>query len=171
MTVNLFDFSVMDANGKDTLLSNLKGKVTLVVNVASKCGFTSQYEGLEKIHEKFRDQGFSVLAFPCNQFGGQEPASDEEIQNFCQTNYSVKFPVFAKIEVNGPKTAPLFEFLKASAPGILGTEMIKWNFTKFLIDRNGKVIDRYPPQLKPEELIGSIQAALQDQQSTPLATK
>jgi glutathione peroxidase len=132
----------------------------LVVNVASKCGFTPQYEGLEALHKKFGPKGLVILAFPCNQFGAQEPGSNSEIQQFCQVNYGVSFPVMGKIDVNGDQADPLYEFLKSSAPGIFGTEAIKWNFTKFLIGKDGKVIKRYSTQTKPEEISADIEEAL-----------
>jgi glutathione peroxidase len=134
--------------------------VLLIVNTASKCGFTPQYEGLEALHRTYKDRGFEVLAFPCNQFGAQEPGDAAEIANFCSLTYDVTFPVFAKIEVNGDGTAPLFRFLKDQAPGLLGSRGIKWNFTKFLVDRSGKVVDRYAPTTKPEDIAKDIEALL-----------
>lgn len=157
---SLHEFKVKNALGQDTDLSQYKGKVVLVVNVASKCGFTPQYEGLEAVYEKYKDRGLVVLGFPCNQFGSQEPGSNDEIQQFCKLNYGVTFPVMAKVDVNGNNTAPLYEFLKSSAPGVLGTEAIKWNFTKFLVGKDGKVLERYAPQTKPEELQSDIERAL-----------
>jgi len=154
------DTPVKLADGTDSDLSAYAGKVLLIVNTASKCGFTPQYAGLEALQRKFGDRGFSVLAFPCNQFGAQEPGDAAEIANFCSTNYGVTFPVFAKIDVNGANAAPLYRRLKAEAPGVLGTEAIKWNFTKFLIDRAGDVVDRYAPTTKPEELEATIAALL-----------
>ena len=133
-------------NGATENLQDYAGKVLLVVNVASKCGFTPQYGELQALYEEVKDAGFEILAFPCNQFGAQEPGGAQEIETFCNTRYSVSFPVFQKTDVNGPNTHPLYQHLKAKAPGLLGTESIKWNFTKFLIDRNGKVSERYAPQ-------------------------
>ena len=132
----------------------------LIVNTASKCGFTPQYQGLQKLHEEFAEQGLVVMGFPCNQFGSQEPGSAAEIQSFCQLNYHVSFPIFAKVEVNGEESDPLFVMLKRSAPGLLGTEAIKWNFTKFLVDRSGNVFQRYSPTTKPEELVADIEKLL-----------
>jgi glutathione peroxidase len=132
----------------------------LIVNVASKCGFTPQYEGLEALQRQYRDKGFTVLGFPCNQFGQQEPGNAEEIANFCKLTYDVDFPIFAKIDVNGDDAAPIYKYLKDEAPGLLGSKAIKWNFTKFLVDRSGKVVKRYAPQTKPEELKQDIEALL-----------
>ena len=154
------DIPVTAANGSESDLSAHKGKVLLVVNVASKCGFTPQYEGLEALHRKYADRGFEVLGFPCNQFGAQEPGNAEEIANFCSLTYDVTFPVFAKIDVNGSSADPLYGELKKQAPGFLGTEGIKWNFTKFLVGRDGKVLKRYAPTDKPESLKADIEAAL-----------
>ena len=134
----------------------------LIVNVASQCGFTPQYEGLEKLFEKYRNQGFTILGFPSNQFGGQEPGTESEIKTFCERNYGVTFPLFSKIDVNGPNAHPLYNYLKEARPGILGTEGIKWNFTKFLVDRQGQVIKRYAPQDKPEAFAKDIEAALKE---------
>ncbi len=161
MSTNLYEFTAKDASGADHPLSKYKGEVMLIVNVASKCGFTTQYTGLEKLQKDFGPRGFHVLGFPCNQFGAQEPGNDQEIQSFCQLTYDVTFPVLSRIEVNGPNTAPIYEHLKASAPGLLGTEAIKWNFTKFLIGKNGKVLNRYAPQTKPEEIATDIAKALE----------
>jgi glutathione peroxidase len=141
-------------------LSSHKGEVMLIVNVASKCGFTPQYEGLEALQKQFHDRGFTVLGFPCNQFGAQEPGDAEEIANFCKLTYDVDFPIFAKIDVNGNDAAPIYKYLKAEAPGLLGSKAIKWNFTKFLVDRSGKVVKRYAPQTKPEELTKDVEALL-----------
>ena len=151
---------VTAANGSETDLSAHKGKVLLVVNVASKCGFTPQYEGLEALQRKFEGRGFSVLGFPCNQFGAQEPGNAEEIASFCKLTYDVSFPLLGKIDVNGPKAAPIYQHLKSEAPGLLGSEAIKWNFTKFLVDRSGKVVKRYAPQTKPEDIERDIEALL-----------
>ena len=132
----------------------------VIVNTASKCGFTPQYEGLEKVYQQYKDKGLVVLGFPCNQFGAQEPGGKEDIQEFCQLNYGVSFPMFDKIDVNGNDTHPLYEYLKKQATGVLGSESIKWNFTKFLVDRDGKVIDRFAPTTKPEDMVRDIEALL-----------
>jgi len=147
-------------DGAGDSLANHEGKVLLVVNTASKCGFTPQYKGLEALWQKYRERGFEVIAFPCNQFGGQEPGSADEIAEFCEVNFGLSFPLMGKIEVNGPGADPLFDWLKAEAPGVLGTKKIKWNFTKFLIDREGKVVRRYGPTDKPEGLAKDIEALL-----------
>lgn len=160
MTENIYSIPVRDIKKQETTLGNYKNKVLLIVNVASKCGFTPQYEGLEKVYRKYKERGFEILGFPCNQFGAQEPGDEQEIQNFCKMNYDVSFPLFAKIDVNGGDTAPIFDFLKSSQPGILGTEAIKWNFTKFLVDRSGKVVARFAPNTKPEEIESEIEKLL-----------
>lgn len=157
---NLYSFIVKNAANQDTSLEKHKGQVVLVVNVASKCGFTPQYTGLEQLFEKYQNQGFTILGFPCNQFGAQEPGSNEEIQSFCKLTYDVSFPIMAKVSVNGSDTAPVYDWLKESAPGILGTEMIKWNFTKFLVGKDGKVIKRYAPNVEPKDIAADIEAAL-----------
>ena len=157
----IYDFSPLNAAQKPKPLSAYRGQVLLVVNVASKCGFTPQYTGLEALHKKFGPKGFAVLGFPCNQFGGQEPGSEAEIQEFCELNFGVSFPLFAKVEVNGKGADPLFQFLKKERPGLLGTEAIKWNFTKFLVNRQGEVVKRFAPTDKPETLEAEI-AALVD---------
>jgi glutathione peroxidase len=151
MKKSIYEYSVKDINGQDIVLNQYKGKVLLIVNVASKCGFTPQYKGLEEIFEEYKGE-VVVLGFPCNQFGQQEPGDAEEIKNFCSLSYDVKFPLFQKIDVNGPDTHPLYEFLKEAKPGILGTEGIKWNFTKFLVNKNGEVVKRYAPNDKPESI-------------------
>jgi glutathione peroxidase len=151
---------VTAADGSQADLSAHKGKVLLVVNVASKCGFTPQYEGLEALHRRYADKGFEVLGFPCNQFGAQEPGNAEEIANFCSLTYDVTFPLLGKIDVNGPNAAPIYRHLKKEAPGVLGSEGIKWNFTKFLVDRSGNVVKRYAPQTKPEDIARDIEALL-----------
>ena len=151
---------VTAADGSQTDLSAHRGKVLLVVNVASKCGFTPQYEGLEALQRRYGDRGFTVLGFPCNQFKGQEPGNAEEIASFCKLTYDVSFPLMGKIEVNGAKAAPIYQHLKSQAPGLLGSEAIKWNFTKFLVDRSGKVVKRYAPTTKPAEIAGDIEALL-----------
>ncbi len=155
-----YSLSVKKADGQTMPLVEYKAKVVLIVNVASRCGYTPQYQGIEELYQKYRDQGLVVLGFPCNQFGAQEPGDDSEIQSFCKLTYDVDFPVMAKIDVNGVNTDPLYTWLKKSAPGILGTEMIKWNFTKFLIGRDGKVIDRYAPQVEPKSIASDIEKAL-----------
>ncbi|MFC4295422.1 glutathione peroxidase [Novosphingobium tardum] len=150
------DFTAWMPDGSDLNLAEKQGKVLLIVNTASKCGFTPQYEGLEAMWRKYRDQGFEIIAFPCNQFGAQEPGGAEEIASFCSLNYGVSFPIMAKIEVNGNGAPPLYEWLKQEAPGLMGTRSIKWNFTKFLIDREGKVVRRYAPTDKPADIEGDI---------------
>jgi glutathione peroxidase len=147
-----YDFSARDIDGKEQPLSKFKGEALLIVNVASKCGFTPQYAGLETIYQKYNDQGFEVLGFPCDQFGNQEPGDEAEIKNFCSLTYDVSFPMFAKIDVNGSKTHPLYEWLKKEKSGLLGIGAIKWNFTKFLVDKQGNVIKRYAPTDKPEDI-------------------
>lgn len=148
----IYDFETNTLDGTPQKLDAYRGKVMLIVNVASKCGFTPQYEGLEALYRANKDRGFVVLGFPCDQFGHQEPGNAEEIRNFCSLNYDVSFPLFAKIEVNGANAHPLYKYLKHEAPGVLGSEAIKWNFTKFLIDRDGKVVRRYAPTDTPEKI-------------------
>ncbi len=154
------EMSVKAADGTPTDLSAYAGKVLLIVNTASKCGFTPQYEGLEALHRELGPRGFEVLGFPCNQFGAQEPGDAAEIANFCSLTYDVTFPLFAKIDVNGGNAEPLFEKLKEEAPGLMGSRSIKWNFTKFLVDRDGKTVKRYAPTTKPEEIKADIEALL-----------
>ncbi|KQN11627.1 glutathione peroxidase [Sphingomonas aerolata] len=158
--MTITDFTVKAANGTPASLAAYAGKVLLIVNTASKCGFTPQYEGLEALHRDYADRGFEVLAFPCNQFGAQEPGDAAEIANFCTLTYDVTFPVFAKVDVNGGEADPLFDRLKSDAPGVLGSKAIKWNFTKFLIDRAGKVVDRYAPTTKPADIRTDIENLL-----------
>jgi len=176
--MNVHSFTVRSAQGDDVDLSDYAGKVLLLVNVASKCGLTPQYEGIEALQQQYGDDGLQVLGFPCNQFGGQEPGTDSEIQDFCSTNYSVTFPVLAKIDVNGPDAAPLYQYLRAADPGqfgpedrlyphlqksypeLLDTDAIKWNFTKFLIGRDGDVIKRYEPTVVPDEIGAELPAIL-----------
>jgi glutathione peroxidase len=153
---SLYDFSVDDIKGKPVKLSKYKGKVLLIVNTASECGFTPQYKGLEKLYEKFHGKGLEVLGFPCNQFGAQEPGDEKAIAQFCELNYGVTFPMFAKVDVNGDDAAPLFKHLKSAKKGVLGSEAIKWNFTKFLVDRDGNVVERYAPKTEPKELEADI---------------
>ncbi len=157
MTVT--EFQVKQADGSIQDLSAHKGKVLLIVNTASKCGFTPQYEGLEKLHQEFKDQGLEILAFPCNQFGNQEPGDADEIKNFCSLNYDVSFPLMNKVDVNGDDADPLWKYLKSEKSGLLGSR-IKWNFTKFLVDREGNVVARYGPAVKPEQLKSEIEALL-----------
>ena len=156
----IHDHVVHAADGASVPLSDYAGKVLLIVNTASKCGFTPQYEGLEELHRAYADRGLAVLAFPCNQFGAQEPGDAAEIANFCSLTYAVDFPVMAKIDVNGAQADPLFEDLKAAAPGLLGSKAIKWNFTKFLVSRDGTRVTRYAPTTKTEELTKDIEALL-----------
>ena len=154
------DMEVKAADGGQVSLDTWRGKVLLIVNTASKCGFTPQYEGLEELHQAYAARGFEVLAFPCNQFGAQEPGDAAEIAKFCSLTYDVTFPVFAKIDVNGAGADPLFQRLKEQAPGVLGSRGIKWNFTKFLIDRDGQAVRRYAPTVRPDALTGDIEALL-----------
>ena len=160
--MSIYDYKAKDVNGKEVELSDYKGKVVLVVNTASDCGFTPQYEGLQDLYKKYKDDGLEILAFPCNQFGGQEKGSDAEIAQFCDLNFHISFPLFSKIEVNGDNTAPLFAYLKKNAKGLLGSERIKWNFTKFLVNRKGQVIKRFATATKPEQMRPAIEAALAD---------
>ena len=153
------DFSATSIDGAETDLAQYKGKTVLVVNVASKCGFTPQYEGLENLYEQYEDQGLVVLGFPCDQFGHQEPGSEDEIQEFCQLTYGVKFPMFAKVDVNGSDAHPLYQWLRTQKGGVLG-DRIKWNFTKFLIDGDGNVVKRYASTTKPEKITADIEAQL-----------
>lgn len=154
------DFSARLPDGGTISLADRLGRVVLVVNTASKCGFTPQYEGLESLWRSYRDRGFEVIAFPCNQFGGQEPGTAEEIAQFCEVNFGLSFPLMGKVDVNGAHADPLFQWLKTCAPGILGSKAIKWNFTKFLIDRSGHVVRRYGPADKPQAIAADIEAAL-----------
>ncbi|RMF18149.1 MAG: glutathione peroxidase [Gammaproteobacteria bacterium] len=150
--MSIYDIEVTDIQGRTYPLKEYEGKVMLIVNTASKCGFTPQFEGLEKLYQKYKDKGLVVLGFPCNQFMSQEPGDEKEIAEFCSLNYGVTFPMHKKGDVNGPNTQPLYKFLKKAAPGLMGSEAIKWNFTKFLVDQTGKVLKRYPPTTKPEEI-------------------
>ena len=156
----IYDFSAEKLEGGEQSLSDYQGKVLLIVNTASKCGFTPQFEGLEKVFQKYRAQGLVVLGFPCNQFAGQDPGNNSEIGEFCQRNYGVSFPMFAKIDVNGSEAHPIYKFLTKEAKGILGTESVKWNFTKFLVGRDGNVIDRFATATKPEDMAKDIEKAL-----------
>jgi glutathione peroxidase len=157
---SIYDFSAQLLDGRTVSLSEFRGRVLLLVNTASKCGFTPQYAGLEQLYRAGKERGLAVLGFPCNQFGAQEPGSAEEIGAFCQKNYGVSFPLFARIDVNGPHAHPLYRFLKKSRPGIFGIERIKWNFTKFLIDRQGRVVGRYAPSTPPQKLAAAVEAVL-----------
>ena len=158
--MSLYTFSATRLDGTPDSLQSFAGQVLLIVNTASECGFTQQYKGLEALHREYAARGFSVLGFPCNQFGGQEPGGSAEIGQFCEANYGVTFPMFAKIDVNGEAAHPLYQWLKKEAPGVLGSERIKWNFTKFLIDREGRVAARFAPTTKPEELKPHIEQLL-----------
>ncbi len=149
---SVYDFTATRIDGSEVSLADFDGKVLLIVNTASKCGFTPQFDGLEKLYKKYGDQQFEVLGFPCNQFGSQDPGSNDAIAGFCQANYGVSFPMFAKIDVSGTLAHPLFEHLKHAAPGVFGSESIKWNFTKFLVDQHGNVVQRYAPMTKPEDI-------------------
>ena len=158
--MNTFDFSATALDGTPVDLSRYRGKVLLIVNTASACGFTPQYKGLEAVYRQFQARGAEVLGFPCNQFGQQERGSEAEIGAFCEKNFGVSFPLFAKVDVNGAGAHPLFRHLKKAAPGVLGTERIKWNFTKFLVNRDGEVVKRYAPQTKPEAIAADIEKLL-----------
>jgi glutathione peroxidase len=158
--MGVYDIQAKGIDGKEAPLAAYKGKTLLIVNVASKCGFTPQYKGLEALWRKYQDKGLVILGFPCDQFGHQEPGDENEIQNFCSLSYDVTFPLFAKIEVNGPNAHPLYQYLKEQAPGVLGSEGIKWNFTKFLVDRNGKVVKRYGSMDTPEKIEKDVEKLL-----------
>ena len=158
---DLFELSATLLDAQPVSLADFKGRVLLIVNTASKCGFTPQYQGLEELYQKYKERGLEVLGFPCNQFGAQEPGTAEEIGTFCERNYGVNFPMFAKIDVNGPNTHPIYRLLKARKRGILGTERIKWNFTKFLVDRRGNVVSRHAPSTKPAKLAAEIEKLLE----------
>lgn len=157
---SLYDIEVQDIKGQSRTLADFRGQVLLIVNTASKCGFTPQFEGLQALHDELKDRQFEVLGFPCNQFMNQDPADNNAISEFCSLNYGVDFPMFAKIEVNGPGTHPLYQRLKSEAKGLLGSEKIKWNFTKFLVNREGQVVRRYPPTAKPEAIRDDIEKLL-----------
>ena len=157
---SIYDFSAETLDGQPAPLADYRGKVVLIVNTASKCGFTGQYAGLEKLYKRFRDRGLVVLGFPCNQFGAQEPGDAAEIASFCSLTYDVDFPMMRKIDVNGPKAHPLYAYLKKAKKGVLGTEGVKWNFTKFLVDRTGQVTARYAPNVEPKALESAIEALL-----------
>jgi glutathione peroxidase len=159
--VGLYDIEVTTIDGKKQALAGYRGKVLLVVNVASRCGFTPQYEGLEALYRRHKDHGLVVLGFPCDQFGHQEPGDEQEIARFCRTTYDVTFPLFSKIDVNGPDTHALYQYLKAAKPGLLGSEAIKWNFTKFLVGRDGAVLERYAPKDSPEKIGDDLASILE----------
>ncbi len=156
----LYDIQVKNIRGEEISLEQYQGKALLIVNTASKCGFTNQYEGLEKIYKENKEQGFEVLAFPCNQFGAQEPGTEDQIAQFCELTYQTSFPLFSKVDVNGDNAHPLFTYLKKQAPGLLGTEGIKWNFTKFLVDKKGQVVKRYAPQDTPQKIAEDLKKFL-----------
>jgi glutathione peroxidase len=160
LSPSIYDFSVTSIEGQSVNLSTYKDKVLLIVNTASQCGFTPQYQGLQALYEKYADKGLVILGFPCNQFGQQEPGTASEIQSFCETRFGVKFPLFEKVDVNGKDAHPLFQYLTKAAPGLLGSEAVKWNFTKFLVDRSGKKIERYASMAKPEDIDKAIQKLL-----------
>ena len=160
MKESFYDFKANDINGKEVSMSNYEGKVVLIVNVASSCGFTPQYEGLQKLYDEHKEEGLEILAFPCNQFGEQEKGDGEEIKNFCEKNYSITFPIFEKVEVNGNDAHPIFKFIKEQKKGFMGTESIKWNFSKFLLSKNGEVIKRYGSLDVPENLEADIKQLL-----------
>ena len=160
MPTSIYDFEAQQMNGQTVPLSQYKDKVLLIVNTASACGFTPQFGGLEELHKQYADKGLVVLGFPCNQFGSQDPGSNDEIASFCQLNYGVSFPMMAKINVNGADASPLYKWITTEAPGLLGSKAIKWNFTKFLIGKDGQVVRRYAPQDAPKKLAGDIEAAL-----------
>lgn len=157
---NIYDFTVVNNQGESIPLLNYQNKVILIVNTASACGFTPQYAGLEELYQQYKDQGFEILAFPCNQFGKQEQDNNENIRQFCDLNFNISFDLFGKVEVNGDNAEPIFDYLTSNAPGVLGTKKIKWNFTKFLVNRNGEVIKRYGSIVKPEQISKDLEAAL-----------
>lgn len=156
MVDDIYHHHAKSLDGRDVSLADYRGKVLLIVNVASKCGFTPQYTGLEELYQRFKDRGFAVLGFPSNQFGKQEPGDEAEIATFCSTTYPVTFPMFSKVDVNGDNTLPLYQQLKTNAPGLLGSTGVKWNFTKFLVNREGEVVERFAPQVKPEDITPKI---------------
>jgi glutathione peroxidase len=162
--MSIYDYTIQDAKGKAISLKDFQGKPLLIVNTASQCGFTPQYKELQELYERYHAQGLEILAFPCNQFGQQEPGSNEEIQQFCQLNYGVSFPVFAKIEVNGENAHPLYKYLRAEKGGLLG-DSIKWNFTKFLVDPDGQVIERFAPNISPEKIAPRIETLVKENQA------
>ncbi len=160
MNSTIYDFDATDSAGRKVALYKFRGKVILIVNTASACGFTPQFAGLEELHQRYGERGLAVLGFPCNQFGSQDPGSNDEIASFCQMNYGVSFPMMAKVDVNGAQATPLFQWLSAEAPGLLGSKTIKWNFTKFLVGKDGQVVKRYAPQDTPASLANDIEAQL-----------
>jgi glutathione peroxidase len=160
MATSVHEFKARTITGEKILLDQYKGKALLIVNTASECGYTPQYAGLEALHQKYQDRGFAVLGFPCNQFGRQEPGTEAEIHAFCKKNYGVTFPMFAKVDVNGHQAHPLFDYLKKALPGLLGTEPIKWNFTKFLVDQDGKPVERFAPATPPESIEKAVKRLL-----------
>jgi glutathione peroxidase len=160
--MSVYNFKAENIRGEEVSLSDYQGKTLLIVNTASKCGYTPQYKGLQGLYEQYKDQGFEILGFPCNQFGSQEPGTEEDIAQFCELNYGVSFPMFAKVNVNGDEQHPLFKHLSHEAPGLLGTKSIKWNFTKFLVDRDGNVVKRYAPADTPESIAKELQPYLAD---------
>ena len=160
MADSIYKFKVRTIDGKEQSMSKYKGRVLLIVNTASQCGFTPQYKGLEALHEAYAKRGLAVLGFPCNQFGAQEPGDEAEIAGFCERNFGVTFPLFSKVDVNGDNADPLFAWLKKEKPGLLGSEAIKWNFTKFLVDKEGAVVERYAPNTEPKDIAGAIEKLL-----------
>ncbi|KAM0788249.1 hypothetical protein ACM66B_001400 [Microbotryomycetes sp. NB124-2] len=164
---SFYDLKAEQKSGKPYEFSQLKGKVVIVVNTASKCGFTPQFDGLEKLYQKYKDQGLEIIGFPCNQFGGQDPGTDDEIASFCSLNYGVSFPMMKKSDVNGANTNEVFQYLKPRAKGVLGTTLVKWNFSKWIIDRNGTVVHRYSPTTKPEDLEKDVEKLLAGGTSVP----
>ncbi|MGG4491852.1 glutathione peroxidase [Metabacillus idriensis] len=160
--MSIYDIKVKNINGEEQSMSSYKGKVLVIVNTASKCGFTPQYKGLQELYERYQSDGLEILGFPCNQFMSQEPGAEEEIKSFCEINYGVTFPMFAKVDVNGSEAHPLFTQLTSEAPGLLGSKAVKWNFTKFLVDRNGRAVERFSPNTDPKELEESIQKLLKE---------
>lgn len=157
---SIYDIDVKEIRGNLRSMADYRGKVLLIVNTASKCGFTPQFEGLERLYEKYKDRGLMILGFPCNQFLNQDPGNEQDIEQFCSLNYGVTFPMHAKVDVNGPQAHPLFQFLKKSAKGFLGSEAVKWNFTKFLVDSEGRVVQRFSPQTPPEQIEPHIEKLL-----------
>lgn len=168
---SVYDFTAKTISGEEASLRKYQGKVVLIVNTASKCGFTGQYEGLEELYREHKDEGFEVLGFPSNQFANQEPGTDDEIAQFCEVRFGTSFPLFSKINVNGKEAHPLYQFLKTQAPGVLGSKSIKWNFTKFLVDRNGDVVERFSPKTKPASLRSAIRRLLKETSVTPHTTR
>jgi glutathione peroxidase len=160
MSAPIYEFAVKDIKGEEHKLAEYKGRVMLVVNTASKCGFTPQYKGLQALYDRFHVRGLEVLGFPCNQFGAQEPGNNDEIESFCELNFGVKFPLFDKVEVNGENAHPLYRYLTEAKPGVLNTRAIKWNFTKFLVDRKGNVVERFAPNTEPEDIADAIEKLL-----------